>query len=191
MNVVAAAFLTVVLALLPVHPTYGTTGGAEPSASSPEPPVPAASPPAPAAPRPVPPVGDAHHPPAVARGFDPPHAPWGAGHRGVDLHTATGAQVRSPVSGTVTFAGQVAGRGVVVVTHADGMRSSLEPVAATVPVGTTVTGGEQIATVESSPSGHCRPASCLHWGVRDGERYVDPLSLLRWEPAPIVLLPDR
>jgi hypothetical protein len=29
----------------------------------------------------------------------------------------------------------------------------------------------------------------VHWGVRRGERYIDPLSLL--DRPPIVLLPDR
>lgn len=138
----------------------------------------------------VPPVGGAHGPAGVARGFDPPHSAWGAGHRGVDLAAAAGAEVRSPGPGTVTFAGTIAGRGVVVVAHPDGLRSSLEPVTAAVPVGTGVTAGEPVGRIESPASGHCAPESCVHWGVRRGERYVDPVSLLRPERPVIVLLPD-
>ncbi|GAB2501158.1 hypothetical protein GCM10027063_45790 [Promicromonospora xylanilytica] len=143
----------------------------------------------------VPPVAGVDPPAGVERRFDPPAQRWGAGHRGVDLTAAHGSSVLSPGAGVVTFAGPVARRGVLVVTHPDGLRSSLEPVAASVAVGTAVTAGERIGTVEggdaaggTSPS-HCAPRSCLHWGVRRGERYIDPLSLL--DRPPIVLLPDH
>jgi murein DD-endopeptidase MepM/ murein hydrolase activator NlpD len=133
-------------------------------------------------------------PPAgVERRFDPPEEEWGVGHRGVDLAAAAGSPVLSPGPGVVTFAGQVALRGVVVVTHPDGLRTSLEPVAASVPVGTAVAAGTAIGVVEDGSGGvtpnHCAPRSCVHWGVRRGERYLDPLSLL--DRPPIVLLPDR
>ena len=114
--------------------------------------------------------------PRVMRGFDPPDRPWGAGHRGVDLAASAAQQVRSPADGTVTWAGVLAGRGVVVVAHQGGLRSTFEPVSATVPVG----------TVTAAP-GHCAPATCLHWGVRRGREYLDPLSFVG--RAPIVLLP--
>ncbi len=55
--------------------------------------------------------------PEVARGFDPPDVVWGAGHRGVDLVGSPGQAVHSALPGTVTFAGMLAGRGVVVVDH--------------------------------------------------------------------------
>lgn len=145
----------------------------------------------------VPPVAGVDPPSGVERPFDPPVEEWGAGHRGVDLAAQPGASVVSPGPGVVTFAGQVARRGVVVVTHPDGLRSSLEPVAASAPVGTAVATGTVIGVVEGSqdtdePDGtanHCTPRSCVHWGVRRGERYIDPLSLL--DRPPIVLLPDR
>jgi murein DD-endopeptidase MepM/ murein hydrolase activator NlpD len=143
----------------------------------------------------VAPVAGVDPPSGVVRPFEAPEHEWGAGHRGVDLVAPEGSGVRSPGPGVVTFAGQVARRGVVVVTHPDGLRTSLEPVAASVPVGTAVAAGSPIGMVESSRAdgggttpNHCEPRSCVHWGVRRAERYLDPLSLLT--PQPIVLLPD-
>jgi murein DD-endopeptidase MepM/ murein hydrolase activator NlpD len=142
------------------------------------------------------PVPGVDPPSGVERLFDPPEEEWGAGHRGVDLTAPAGSRVVSPGPGVVTFAGQVARRGVVVVTHPDGLRTSLEPVAASVPVGTAVAAGTVIGVVEGGHTGgggttpnHCAPRSCVHWGVRRGERYIDPLSLL--DRPQIVLLPDR
>lgn len=122
-------------------------------------------------------------PGALTRRFDPPAVPWGAGHRGVDLEAAPGDEVRSPAAGVVSFAGVVVGRGVVTVRHPDGLRSSLEPVTAAVRAGDVVAAGDLLGTLE--PGGtHLG----VHWGVRDGEVYRDPLGLL---PAagPVVLLP--
>jgi len=124
--------------------------------------------------------------PRVARGFDPPDRPWGAGHRGVDLAAAVGQPVRSPESGTVTWAGVLAGRGVVVVTHPGGLRSTFEPVTAAVPVGSAVVRGGTVGTV-TAVAGHCAPSTCLHWGVLRGRQYLDPLAFVG--RAPIVLLP--
>lgn len=122
----------------------------------------------------------------VTAPFEAPPAPWAAGHRGVDLRAARGTPVRAPAAGTVTFVGVVAGRGVVTVTHDDGLRSSVEPVTATVAVGVRVAAGGQVGTV-APDGGHCAAAGCLHWGVRRGDVYVDPTGLL--DGGPIVLLP--
>ncbi|NCT92230.1 M23 family metallopeptidase [Cellulomonas sp. APG4] len=123
----------------------------------------------------------------VAR-FRAPAQPWGPGHRGIDL-TGTGP-VRTPADGVVTFSGVVVDRGVLTVTHDDGLRSSFEPVEGGLPVGTRVRVGDALATVARPQhhGGHCGPTSCLHWGVRRGETYVDPLSLLG-AAEPVVLLP--
>lgn len=136
--------------------------------------------------------------PDVLHGFEPPASRWSAGHRGVDLAAPPGEPVLSPASGVVTFAGPVAGRGVVTVLHEDGRRSSVEPVTATVRVGDRVAARARIGQLQRAPVGyeaHCAPASCLHWGVREtrdgAERYVDPLTLLDGA-GPVVLLPlDR
>ncbi|GAB3157440.1 hypothetical protein GCM10027059_00440 [Myceligenerans halotolerans] len=186
MNSVAAMLLTLALVVLPAKPAYGVVEAPDdrPGAGS----VMRIDDRAPWVY--VPPVGRARAPAGVARGFDAPDSAWGAGHRGVDLAAAAGAEIRSPGPGTVTFAGTIAGRGVLVVTHPDGLRSSLEPVTAAVPVGTAVAAGEPVGTAGPPSAGHCAPESCVHWGVRRGERYVDPLSLLRPERPAIVLLPD-
>ena len=124
--------------------------------------------------------------PSVDRRFDPPDQPWLPGHRGVDLAAASGQSVHAPAAGTVAYAGQLAGRGVLVVAHDGGLRSTFEPVAGSVAVGTRVAGGDVIGVVTSTP-GHCAPGVCLHWGVRRGETYLDPLAFVGW--ARIVLLP--
>lgn len=122
----------------------------------------------------------------LRRAFDPPAVRWGAGHRGVDLGASVGQEVLSPGAGTVTFAGDVAGRGVVTVRHPDGLRSSLEPLVPAVAPGDAVDAGEVVGSLSEVP-GHCTPSSCLHWGVRDGDAYVNPLRLLL--AGPTVLLP--
>lgn len=131
---------------------------------------------------------------AVVKSFDAPPQTWAAGHRGVDLAGPPGADVRAAATGTVTFAGTIAGRGVMVVEH-NGLRSTYEPVDPLVPPGTRVQTGEPIATL-SDVGSHCAPATCLHWGVRDGSAYRDPLQLLEGprseatdNAADVVLLP--
>jgi hypothetical protein len=89
------------------------------------------------------------------------------------------------VAGTVTFAGTLAGRGVVVVDHG-ATRTTYEPVEPVVAVGATLAAGETIGTLQSGLS-HCFPRTCLHWGLLRGEVYLDPLSLLG--VAPVRLLP--
>jgi murein DD-endopeptidase MepM/ murein hydrolase activator NlpD len=123
------------------------------------------------------PVGTAPLPPVVLTPFDPPAQPWLAGHRGVDLAATVGDPVLAAGPGMVVFAGRVAGRGVVTVAHGAGLRTTYEPVAATVAVGQVVRGGDVLGTVE--PGAHCGAEACVHWGALRNGRYVDPLALLR------------
>ena len=116
-------------------------------------------------------------PPVVARRFDPPPRPWLAGHRGVDLAATPGAVVRAAGPGRVVYAGVVAGRGVVSVAHPGGLRTTYEPVTAGVAVGDAVTGGGELGRLAAGHPGCAAPA-CLHWGLRRGDLYLDPLALL-------------
>jgi murein DD-endopeptidase MepM/ murein hydrolase activator NlpD len=123
---------------------------------------------------------------SVVRPFVRPPTRFSAGHRGVDLRADEGASVLAAADGTVTYAGPVAGRGVVVVVHPDGVSTEYEPVHPLVRVGRAVRRGAVIATVAGQHPG-C-PAVCLHWGARRAGDYLDPLTLLR-PLGPVVLLP--
>ncbi len=116
-------------------------------------------------------------PTTVVRPFDPPPQPWLAGHRGVDLAGVPGATVVSTGAGTVIFAGTVAGRGVVSVAHPDGLRTTYEPVTATVRAGDVVPAGATVGTLAAGHPG-CPVAACLHWGLRRLDVYLDPLALV-------------
>ncbi|RAO35011.1 uncharacterized protein PSN13_02781 [Micromonospora saelicesensis] len=125
-------------------------------------------------------------PPRPVRRFDPPPRPWLPGHRGVDLAVPAGAVVRSAGPGTVLFAGLVAGRPVVTVGHADGLRTTHEPVQPAVRPGQSVTAGAPLGELLPGHPG-CPAEACLHWGLRRGEEYLDPLALLGL--GPVRLLP--
>ena len=124
--------------------------------------------------------------PEVTRPFAPPPTPYAAGHRGVDLAAAPGVPVLAAGAGTVVFAGAVAGRPVVSVDHPGGLRTTYEPVAPTVAAGQVVALGTPLGALATGHAG-CPAAACLHWGLRRGEVYLDPLSLLR--PPRVRLLP--
>jgi murein DD-endopeptidase MepM/ murein hydrolase activator NlpD len=86
----------------------------------------------------------------------------------------------------VSFAGVLAGRGVVVVDHG-GTRTTYEPVDATVSLGAAVAAGDPIGQLALSGS-HCLPRACLHWGWIEGaDSYLDPLRLVG--AGPVRLLP--
>ncbi|MER7926618.1 peptidoglycan DD-metalloendopeptidase family protein [Streptomyces sp. NPDC096057] len=115
--------------------------------------------------------------PLVLRGWEPPATVYARGHRGVDLATPAGARVRAVAAGRVSFAGRVAGRGVVSVELAGtDLRTTYEPVTATVKKGDEVEPGGAVGTVELTGS-HC-PTTCVHWGLLRGATYMDPLALL-------------
>jgi murein DD-endopeptidase MepM/ murein hydrolase activator NlpD len=114
----------------------------------------------------------------VVRPFQPPPTPYSAGHRGVDLATSPGEAVRAAAAGTVTFAGMLADRGVIVIAHADGISTEYEPVVALIRRGQVVEPGDVIAEVAGSHNG-CPPGSCLHWGARRDGAYFDPMTLLQ------------
>lgn len=125
-------------------------------------------------------------PPRPVRRFDPPPQPWLPGHRGVDLAAAPALAVRAAGPGVVLFAGPVAGRPVVTVGHAGGLRTTYEPVRPGLSPGTPVALGTSIGTLLAGHPG-CPAEACLHWGLRRGDEYLDPLALLGL--GPVRLLP--
>ncbi|MFI9614231.1 murein hydrolase activator EnvC family protein [Streptomyces sp. NPDC052023] len=118
--------------------------------------------------------------PPVVRGWEPPATRYGRGHRGVDLPASPGTPVRVVAPGRVSYSGRVAGKGVVSVeltgTGDPPLRTTYQPVLAAVRKGDEVAAGEVVGTAEPSGS-HCS-TPCLHWGLRRGDAYLDPLSLL-------------
>ncbi|WP_051215462.1 M23 family metallopeptidase [Granulicoccus phenolivorans] len=121
----------------------------------------------------------------VVTEFRPPERRWLAGHRGVDLAGTPGQVVRAAAAGRISFAGTIAGRPVITVDHGE-VRTTYEPVDATLPVGAEVAMGEQIGTLRA---GHdCAAAACLHWGLKHGEDYLDPM-LLATGDATVRMLP--
>ncbi|KQR80720.1 peptidase M23 [Arthrobacter sp. Leaf337] len=168
---IPAAVLLAVSAIAPSAGAAGTPGAAASSAA-------AAAPGSwdwPLAPR-----------PAVLRAFDPPDKPWMSGHRGVDLQAAAdGGPVTAPESGTVSFVGIVVDRPVITIDHGNGLRSSFEPVESSLATGAAVSKGDVVGTVVQ---GHCASLPCIHWGVRRGEEYINPLSLVT-DLRPSILLP--
>jgi len=147
-------------------------------------PVPAVAEPAPPVPTlwTAPLVGEL----VVTRPFDRPPGPYAAGHRGVDLGGISGSPVLAAGDGVVVFAGMVAGRPVVSIDHTDGLRTTYEPVDPSVAAGQVVARGSPIGGLLAGHTG-CPLEACLHWGLRRGEGYLDPMTLLR--PPEVRLLP--
>ncbi|MDX6255896.1 MAG: hypothetical protein QOJ11_2230 [Frankiales bacterium] len=133
--------------------------------------------------------------PVVSRPFQAPRTLYGPGHRGVDLAARPDATVFAAGTGVVSFAGYIAGVGVVAVTHAGGLRTTYEPVVPSVHTGSRVAAGDPVGQLLSG-HGDCGPGRwCLHWGLLRGLVYLDPLTLVRrgpvrllpLEPAPVAL----
>jgi murein DD-endopeptidase MepM/ murein hydrolase activator NlpD len=124
--------------------------------------------------------------PTVSRPFQPPSEPYGPGHRGVDLIGTEGQPVLAAGDGAVVYAGPLADRGVVSIDHPNGLRTSYEPVRASVRAGQLVRRGEPVGMLTGGHLG-CRAEACLHWGLRRDGQYLDPLLLVR--RAHVRLLP--
>ncbi|GAA1753802.1 M23 family metallopeptidase [Agromyces humatus] len=116
--------------------------------------------------------------------FRAPPTPYKAGHRGIDVLVEPAATVVAAAPGTVSFAGMVAGRGVVAIDHGDGVVSAIEPVAASVAQGDPVSAGDVIGT--ATQGGHCT-GDCVHFGVRVHGEYVSPFLFLGGLPRAVLL----
>lgn len=129
--------------------------------------------------------------PQVVHVFDPPAKPWLAGHRGVDLAARQGAAVLAPTGGVVSFSGKVVDRFVLTIATPEGLRLSFEPAVSPLKSGDAVMRGQVVGVVEGTT--HCNGgasgvSSCLHWGVRRGDEYLNPLQFIM-DLRPSVLLP--
>lgn len=113
--------------------------------------------------------------PAHTHVIDPFRAPpcdRCAGNRGVELATSAGADVRAATRGVVTFAGQVGGRNYVVVRASSDRRVRVTYgglAALAVARGDAVSTGKSLGTA----------ADTLFFGVRVGDRHVDPAPFTR------------
>ncbi|MCF2705752.1 M23 family metallopeptidase [Arcanobacterium haemolyticum] len=115
----------------------------------------------------------------MARDFDLPAEPWLSGHRGVDLAMPHGSPVYAAGDGVVVTARTIVDRPVISIAHSSGIRTTYEPVEASVSVGQRVQAGEVIGyVVEGHRDEAERPSSRLHWGAKAGDEYRNPLSLL-------------
>jgi murein DD-endopeptidase MepM/ murein hydrolase activator NlpD len=125
----------------------------------------------------------------VVRRFEPPAGPYGPGHRGVDYAVAPGTPVRAAGTGTVVFAGTVAGGLHVVVAHPGGLRTGYSYLTGlAVKPGDPVRPGTVVGRSGGTGPGHA--AGVLHFSLRDGRGYADPLRLFGAASgaAPIVRL---
>jgi Peptidase family M23/Putative serine esterase (DUF676) len=113
----------------------------------------------------------------IVRAFLAPAFAYGPGHRGVDLAAPPGTPVRAAGAGVVSFAGSVAGSLHVVVAHDGGVRTTYAFLAeAAVRTGDSVARGQVVGAAGGSGPEH--EPGALHFGLRIGDRYVDPQRLL-------------
>ena len=118
----------------------------------------------------------------VVRGFLAPVTPYGPGHFGVHFAVPPGTPVRAASAGMVSFVGKVNGVLYVVVRHPGDLRTTYGFLAST-PVHDRdrVTQGQVLGTTRGP---------ILHFGLRRGDEYLDPMQVFR--PPRVELAPlDR
>jgi hypothetical protein len=115
---------------------------------------------------------------ALVHAFEEPRSVYGPGHRGADFAADHGTPVAAANDGTVSFAGAVAGTLHVTVAHAGGLRTSYSFLASvSVREGQAVRRGDVLGTAGGAGPDH--DGTVLHFGLRVGERYLDPMVLFR------------
>jgi murein DD-endopeptidase MepM/ murein hydrolase activator NlpD len=121
----------------------------------------------------------------IVRPFVPPAGRFGPGHRGVDYAVSPGTAVRAAGSGRVVFAGPVAGGLHVVVAHPGGLRTGYSYLS-----GLSVNTGEAVArgavVGSSGGTGPSHETGVLHFSLRKGTDYIDPMWL--FGAAPVIRL---
>jgi hypothetical protein len=130
----------------------------------------------------------------VINQYEAPLTEYGAGHRGIDLEAPIGTEVIAPVSGEISFSGQVGYRESITIMFGNSLKASLEPVCSELIEGTRVLAGEVIGNVcepDISYQWHCE-FTCLHFGSRTDTGYFSPLALLGvLAPSRLVPLGDQ
>jgi murein DD-endopeptidase MepM/ murein hydrolase activator NlpD len=122
-----------------------------------------------------------------------PAPAYGSGHRGIDLPADPGTSIRAVADSAVALAGKVAGKPVVVLLvdtpDLGRVRVTYEPVLPLVQAGARVLAG-QVIGVLAGAGGHCgRVPHCLHLGIKQDGRYLDPAPFL--PTGRVVLKPVR
>jgi len=101
--------------------------------------------------------------------FRAPPCPYCAGNRGIEYRVAPNSIVRAVASGTVSWAGSIAGTRYVVVRHVNGWRTTYGRLASmSLSSGDAVLAGSRIGETTSE----------FYFGLRQGDRYVDPAPYL-------------
>ncbi len=120
-----------------------------------------------------------YQPPVASPVVDPFRAPacsYCPGNRGLEYEPPTGSRVVAAAGGVVKFSGVVAGVRYVVITQSDGRSATYGRLAsARVGVGATVEMGDVVGTTTDH----------FYFGLREGDRYIDPapyLGVARYRP---------
>jgi murein DD-endopeptidase MepM/ murein hydrolase activator NlpD len=122
-------------------------------------------------------------PPVAAPVSDPfrePSCRWCPGNRGIEYATRPGDVVTAVTAGHVTFSGSVAGRVYIVVRHADGTRATYGNLSDRLHAHDDVIAAGAVV-------GHA--ASAFHFGLRVGDRYVDPAPYIGRVAGVVRLVP--
>ena len=122
-------------------------------------------------------------PPVVAAISDPyrePSCRWCPGNRGIEFDTSAGQLVRAVATGRVTFAGSIAGNRYLVIEHGSGRRATyglLDEIRFA--HGDLVVRGAVVGTAGER----------THFGLRDGDTYLDPTPYLGRRAYRVRLVP--
>ena len=111
-----------------------------------------------------------------------PYAPVGeyAGHWGLDFGVPAGSPVGAAAPGVVTFAGRVGGRASVTIDHGGDLRTSYSYLAS---IGVRRGDRTDQGTVLGVSDVH-GGRTAVHFSLRIGERYIDPVARLVCPTAP-------
>lgn len=108
-----------------------------------------------------------------ANDFERPLIDYGSGHRGIDLVLD---EIRSPVTGEVSFVGKVFTRNLISIETAQG-KFSFEPVCSEYSKGDYVKAGEIIGLRCDSENYEAHCQGCVHISFRNPQ-YRNPLWVL-------------